>query len=46
MFTAVAIDNYGLVRKDNEYEVIEEGRDWYLVRVAGQANYVFRWVFE
>lgn len=38
--------NYGPLRKGRDYEVLETGRDWYLIKVRGKAIYVFKWVFE
>ena len=46
MFTKVAIDDYGLIRKDDEYEVIDEGNDWLLIRSQGKTLYTFKWAFE
>jgi len=42
----IANINYGLVQVGQEYSVLEEGSDWYLIKIGGRAMYVFRWVFE
>ena len=38
--------NYGLIKKGQDYSVLSEGYDWYLMRVQGKAIYVNKWVFE
>lgn len=38
--------NYGLVKKDNDYTVLAEGYDWYLIKLRGSSVYVPKWVFE
>ena len=38
--------NYGLVKRGQDYPIINEGFDWALVKVQGKAFYVFKWVFE
>jgi hypothetical protein len=41
-----AVIDYGLIKKDCDYVVIEEGYDWYLIRSSGKSQYVFKWVLE
>ena len=37
--------DYGFVRNGNDYEVVGEGDDWYLVKFRGTSMYVFKWIF-
>lgn len=41
-----ATSSYGPIKRRQEYRVLNEGFDWYLVSVKGKAVYVFKWVFE
>mgnify|MGYP001814631908 CR=1 FL=1 len=38
--------NYGPIKRKQDYRVLGEGRDWYLVSVKGKPVYVYKWVFE
>ena len=38
--------NYGILKRGQDYRVIEEGYDWSLVAVKGKTIYVPKWVFE
>lgn len=38
--------SYGLIKKGQDYTILNEGCDWYLVKVKGKAYYTFKWVFE
>lgn len=41
-----AFHHYGRIRKGNEYAVLAEGRDYFVVAVDGKRLAVFKWVFE
>ena len=41
-----AIGNYGPIKRKQDYRIIREGYDWYLVSVKGKAIYIFKWAFE
>jgi hypothetical protein len=38
--------NYGLVQRGHDYVLIDEGLDWYRIKVKGKSIAVFKWVFE
>jgi len=38
--------NYGPVKKERQYQVVDTGRDWHLIRVHGKSMYCPKWVFE
>ena len=42
----IATINYRLFQKDKDYVVIDEGIDWYLVKVQGKAVYTYKWLFD
>jgi hypothetical protein len=41
-----AVVNYGPIKRRQDYRVLNEGKDWYLVAVRGKSVYVPKWVFE
>jgi len=41
-----AVCNYGPIKKRQDYRVLNEGMDWYLMAVKGKPVYVPKWVFE
>lgn len=43
MLTATV--NYGLIQKGQDYLMLSEGYDWYLLKIQGKAFYAFKWVF-
>ena len=38
--------NYGPFRAGQDYKIIKEGFDWYLIAIGGKAVYSPKWVFE
>lgn len=38
--------NYGLVQRGQDYVLLNEGYDWYQIRVKGKALTLFKWIFE
>ena len=38
--------NYGPCKKGQDYRVLNDGFDWYLISVGGKAVYVPKWVFD
>ena len=41
-----ATSSYGPIKRRQDYRILGEGLDWYLVIVKGKPIYVFKWVFE
>lgn len=38
--------NYGPIKRRQDYRVLNEGFDWYMVAVRGKVIYVPKFVFE
>jgi hypothetical protein len=41
-----SLTDYGPCKKGQDYRVLTDGFDWYLIACGGKAVYVPRWVFE
>jgi len=42
----VAEENYGPLQKGSYYKIIDEKKDWVLVKTRGQNVFAPKWVFE
>ena len=40
-----ATNNYRLIKENVDYVILDEGFDWFLVKIKGQTFYDFKWVF-
>jgi len=38
--------NYGPCKKNQDYRVLSDGFDWYMVSSGGKAIFAPKWVFE